>query len=154
MPMTQAELWQALREKVVHEDKWIQQRVNWLIAADAFLLAGYAALGGFPSLQGYSFAPLGLLLALGLPLFGSLVSLFVLIGLRAAHLAMDAAEDELERLIPAERVRQRLPAIRSSREAHTLGQTASFGIAFTSLAIWVIILAINIMRLVVMLSGR
>jgi len=147
MPMTDLDKWQVLRSKVVHEDSWIQQRVNWLLAADGFLLVGLVALA--PS----AFAPLGRIQSIALPLFGLLASLFVFIGVIAANDSMRDVERELKALVPSSAARDRLPSLRSKGGALILGRVSSWGITITSMVMWLVMFVLNALGFPLLLKG-
>ena len=134
MPTTDLEKWQVLRAKIVHEDMWIQQRVNWLLAVDGFLLIGLAALAP------YALAPIGRIQSITLPLFGLIASAFVLSGLLAANYAIDSCVDELAVLVPASAARKKLPSLRSTGTALDLGRASSWGITIASVLMWLVLL--------------
>lgn len=127
MNASDVETWKLLREVIVHEDSRIQQRVSWLTAAHAILLAAYAAtLNLSPNvsiqqtlLQGY--------LALGIPIMGLLLTLLVLAGIHGANLAIQEAVRQAERLGVPRKPAPALPPLHSSAWPVRLGRLAAYG---------------------------
>jgi len=147
MPTTDLDKWQVVRAKIVHEDSCIQQRVNWLLAVDGFLFIGLAALAP------YAPAPIGRIQSIALPLFGLLASAFVFAGLIAANQAIATAIEELKLLVPGSAARKKLPSLRSTDPALTLGRVSSWGVTIASIVMWLVLFLLFISGYPLLLKG-
>ena len=134
------ETWKLLREKIVHEDAWIQQRINWLTASNGVLLAAYVGTLNLSTdvsiqqtlLRGY--------LALGIPFAGLLLTGLILAGVHGANVSIQEVIQEWERA-PVPRGRERhLPRLHSSPWPKRLGRLASYGTCAVLLLVWAAVL--------------
>ena len=138
--MDNTKLWEVLRAKVVHEDTWIQQRVNWLLASDAFLFAALAALTRSQAEPGFHKSTVAILLPVLIPLVGLILGILVLRGLRGADRAIEDTLDEWQSLSTAERPATDYPSLASRETAVRLGRAASQGVATTICVVWAVLL--------------
>jgi hypothetical protein len=137
-------LYELLRAKVVHEDSWIHQRINWLLASNAFLFAAYGALLAVSKEQTCEILQARAYLLLLVPLLGSFLSGFVFAGLVGAAKAINLAEGEWEKLVKNEADRDRCPSLHSAGPALYLGRFASWGLCGLLVISWLIVLAIGL----------
>ena len=83
-PLTKRELFELLREQIVHEDTLVNQRLNWLLLSQAFLFAAFTStitsttLG--PAWQDW--------LLFGITIVGTFTNISVFTGLRAAYASL------------------------------------------------------------------
>ncbi len=145
--MDNTKLWEVLRAKVVHEDTWIQQRVNWLLASNAFLFAALAALTRPQAGQGSDTSTFAILLAVLIPLVGLILGVLVLRGLRGADRAIKDTLNEWQSLSTAERRPTEYPSLASRESAVRLGRAASQGVATTICVVWTVLLIAQVLLL-------
>jgi len=138
--MDNMKLWEVLRAKVVQEDTWIQQRVNWLLASNAFLFAALAALTRPQPEPGFHKSTVAILLPILIPLVGLILGILVLRGLRGADRAIEDTLDEWQSLSTAERPSSDYPSLASRETAVRLGRAASQGVTTTICIVWAVLL--------------
>src|SRR3989304_1673076 len=144
--MENTKLGEVLRAKVVHEDTWIQQRVNWLLASNASLFAALAALTRSQAEPGFHKSTVAILLPILIPLVGLILGILVLRGLRGADLAI--RRTEWQSLSTAERPATDYPSLTSRETAVRLGRAASQGVATTICVVWAVLLIAQLSSLV------
>ncbi len=117
------EIFKILRDKVRHEDTWIQSRISWLLASNAFLFAAYGMSSSDKAVTCI------------IPFVGFLTALLVLIGLLGTLSAFQQIQNEWKTLIPEDR-RKKLPGIRSAGCALQLGGIGSYGLCVVIMLAW------------------
>jgi hypothetical protein len=141
------EVWRMLRSKVQHEESWIQQRVSWHLATNAFLFSAYSfvvvSTGSKP--RDVS-PPISVLLVL-IPLVGALFSSLVYIGALASAREVKHTVHEWSVLGPGAAASTKLPAIHMSASALKLAKFATTGISITAIVMWLIMLGLSLITL-------
>ncbi len=83
-PLTKKELFELLREQIVHEDSLVNQRLNWLLLSQAFLFAALTSVITSdkidPGLQAW--APFGIAIV------GGVFNVYSFFGLSAAYMSL------------------------------------------------------------------
>lgn len=84
--ITRKELFEMIREQIRHEDGLVNQRLNWLLASQAFLFAAFTALINSDKPLSYIDPTLQLwVIPFGITIMGFLITCFSFVGLRAAY---------------------------------------------------------------------
>lgn len=138
-------IFRMIRDKVLHEDHWIQQRIGWLLTINGFLFAGFGALvsiGTNPD----SAEPTKEVVSetlMTIPAVGFGLAILTLAAVMTATVARRGALGEWEKLVSAEE-RRIYPSPRATGRALWVGGAASGGVcvllAFTWLWAWIAIL--------------
>ncbi|HLE05514.1 MAG TPA: hypothetical protein VI729_13000 [Anaerolineales bacterium] len=136
--MDNVKLWELLRAKVVHEDTWIQNRVNWILASNTILLGGFATLLS-TGLQGDPYEASRILrdaILLAIPVAGGALNTFGFVGLFAAWKAIAAAQEDWLRLSRAEATQPALPRLHSEGTSSRIAEYSSYMLAAFVLLFW------------------
>lgn len=129
------ELFELLREKICHEDSWVQQRVSWLLAANGFLFAGYAVLlrvaaecaRGSGTVDAQT-------IVVYFPFFGVILCVLVTFGILGAFLAMRDTKKQWKKLAP--QVREHFPSLDSRGLAIIFGRCSAIGLCVGMALLW------------------
>jgi len=138
------ELWHMIRSKIQHEESWIQFRVSWHLATNAFLFSAYAILAVSVSSKDGKLSPSTSVLLLLIPIVGTLFSTLVYLGVIAANREIGNALAEWDSLGPQPKARTKLPAIHLGPSSHKLARLATTGISLTAIAMWFVLLAVSV----------
>jgi hypothetical protein len=141
------DVWRMVRSKVQHEESWIQQRVSWHLATNAFLFSAYSfVVVSTGSNPGHVSPPISVLVVL-IPLVGALFSSFVYIGALASGREVNHTVHEWSLLGPGGAASKKLPAIHMSAPALKLAKFATTGISITAIVMWLILLGLWLVTL-------
>jgi len=138
------EVWRMIRLKIQHEESWIQQRVSWHLATNAFLFSAYAFLVVSAGSKGNDLSPPTSVLLVLIPVVGALFSSLVFIGVLAAAGEIKHILREWSLLGPEAAASKKLPAIHMNAPSLRVAKFASTGISITAIAMWLILLALSV----------
>jgi hypothetical protein len=136
-----------IRSKIQHEHSWIQQRVSWHLATNAFLFSAYSILVVSTGSKGNDLSPSTSVLLVLIPVVGALFSSLVYVGVLAAAGEIKHTLHEWSLLGPGAAASKKLPAIHMTASSLRLAKFASTGISITAIAMWLILLALSVVMI-------
>jgi hypothetical protein len=139
------DLWRMIRSKIQHEESWIQQRVSWHLATNAFLFSAYAFVVVSAASRGSDLPPSVLLVMI--PLVGVLFSSLVYLGVLAATRELKHILHEWRIFGPESAESEKLPAVHVGPSSLRLARFATTGISITAIAMWLILLALSVVMI-------
>ncbi len=139
MDESQFRLWDLYRSRITHEDRWIQQRVSWLLGFSGLLFAAFAGVLNLSTQVTIAQTLFRGYVLLLIPATGFLITFLVLLGLIGAGMAMDEVRREWEERMRAEEISLSLPPIHARGWPLWLGRLASWGICGVMLVQWAVV---------------
>jgi len=142
----QRELWQMLRSKIQYTGSWIQQRVSWHLVSTAFLFSAYVTLVSSTESRPGDVPFVTSILLVLIPVVGATFSILVYIGILVSGRDINLALHEWHTLGPGAAASKKLPAIDLPPSSQRLVHLANSGVSFTSIALWLILIALSVAR--------
>ena len=131
---TSVKYYKLFREQIVHEDNLINNRTNWLLAAQGLLFAAFGVLVN--TSEGCSPVPFKLKLLMNvIPAVGIFVTIFTLLSVLGAVIAMDDIKKDWKKL----GIDANLPLLQCEDTPRLLGFAAPFFIPGIFIVAWLVI---------------